>query len=175
MTWTDTLWFSPVGFAIALVTVGVGTAAGLAAVPVVGAFLGTLIGAFVVGLAVEERPLLETGVAAILARLGVLATATSIGNDLLAAVVALGSISPDTLLLSAALSFAVGVFGAHLGDDLRDGLTDPVEESPTRPTGIEATGSRPATTASVAEEQSESGEDEPTTSNSGDVELEGPE
>jgi len=57
-----------------------------------------------------------------------------IGNGVLAGVSALGSIAPATLLVSVLLSFTVGAFGAHFGDDLRDGLTDPVETSPARST-----------------------------------------
>jgi hypothetical protein len=126
--------FALVGFAVAVVTVGVGTAAGLALVPVVGSFLGMFLGGFVAGLAIEERPLLEAGVAAVLASLGILAAGAVIGNGVLAAVSALGSIAPATLLVSVLLSFTVGAFGAHFGDDLRDGLTDPVETSPARST-----------------------------------------
>lgn len=126
---TDGGWtqFSFAGFIIAVVTIGVGTAAGLAIVPVVGSYLGMFLGAFVTGLTIEDRPLLETGVAAVLASLGILVTGSLIGNGILAGVSALGSIPPTTLLTSIVLSFAVGAFGAHLGDDSRSGLTDPVE------------------------------------------------
>lgn len=119
--------FSPVGFAVAVVTVGVGTAAGLAFVPTVGSYLGMLLGAFVAGLAVEDRPLLEAGIAGVLATLGILVAGSLIGNGILAALSALGSVAPTTLLTSAVLSFAVGAFGAHFGDDLRHGLAEPVE------------------------------------------------
>ena len=42
---------------------------------------------------------------------------------------ALGSVAPETLLPSLALSAAAGGFGAHLGDDLRDGLSEPLDDS----------------------------------------------
>jgi len=124
--------FSLAGFAVAVVTVGTGAAAGLALVPTVGSYLGMLLGAFVAGLAVEDHPLVESGVAATLAGLAILAAGSLIGNGPVAALSALASLPPTTLLTATVLSFAVGAFGAHLGDDLRDGLTTPVE---TRPTG----------------------------------------
>lgn len=136
--------FSFVGFVVALVTIGVGTAAGLALVPVVGSYLGMLLGGFVVGLAMEERPLLEAGTAAVLANLGILAVGALIGDGVVAAVSALGSIAPATLLTSIVLSFAVGAFGAHFGDDLRYGLTEPVESPSSGPT-TPGTTARPPT------------------------------
>ncbi|WP_195892492.1 hypothetical protein [Halopiger goleimassiliensis] len=139
--------FSPVGFAIALVAVSVGTAAGLALLPAFGSFLGMLGGGVVAGLAIEDRPLIEAGLAAVLANLGVLAAAAGIGTGIVAAVTALGSIAPTTLLGSIVLSFAVGAFGAHFGDDLRDGLTEPVEESSPR---VTTSGSRSSPVAESA-------------------------
>jgi len=124
--------FSPVGFVVAAVTVGVGAAAGLALVPVVGSYLGVLLGGVVAGLATADRPLLEAGLAGILANLGVLVAGSLVGNGLVAALSALGSTAPTTLLAPVVLGFAVGAFGAHFGDDLRDGLTDPAA---TRPSG----------------------------------------
>lgn len=185
MTGTDAWRFSLAGFAVALVTVGVGTAAGLAAVPVVGSYLGMLVGGFVAGLALEDRPLPEAGVAAVLAGLAILVAGTLVGNGVVAALVALGSVPPGTLLVSAALSFAVGAFGAHFGDDLRDGLTEPLGESPGRPTTPESAGHRRAAAESADIERadaeladSESGETElevDTATESREVELEGPE
>ncbi len=119
--------FSLTGFAVALVTVGVGTAAGLAFVPVVGSYLGMLLGGVVTGLAVEDRPLAEAGTAALLANLGVLTAGTVIGNGVVAAMSAVASLSLATLLTATVVSFAVGGFGAHFGDDIREGLTAPVE------------------------------------------------
>ncbi len=135
---TSAARFSLLAFAVALVTVGVGTAAGLVFVPVAGTYLGTLFGGVAAGLAVEERPLLESGVAAVLAGLGVLLAGTLPGNGLVAAVTALAAIPPTTLLVSVALGFAVGAFGAHFGDDLRDGLTEPVEAGAPGPTVFES-------------------------------------
>lgn len=153
MTGADAWRFSLAGFAVALVTVGVGTAAGLAAVPVVGSYLGTLVGGFVAGLAVEDRPLPEAGVAGVLAGLAILVAGTLVGNGIVAALVALASVPPGTLLVSAALNFAVGAFGAHFGDDLRDGLTEPLGESPGRPTTPGSAERRPGATESAAVER----------------------
>jgi hypothetical protein len=122
--------FSLAGFAVALVTVGVGTAAGLAFVPVVGSYVGMLLGGVLAGLAVEDRPLAEAGTAALLANLGVLTAGTLVGNGVVAAVSAIASLSLATLLTATTVSFAVGGFGAHFGDDLREGLTAPVETPP---------------------------------------------
>ncbi|SDQ41119.1 hypothetical protein [Natronobacterium texcoconense] len=127
--------FSLVGFAVAIVTVSVGAAAGLALVPVAGSFVGLFVGGFLAGMAVEDRPLLEAGVAAALVNLGILAAGAGIGNGIVAAVAALGAIDPAILLVSVALGAAVGAFGAHFGDDLRDGLTEPVEDAGTRVPG----------------------------------------
>ena len=123
--------FSLAGFAVAVVAVGPGAAAGLALVPTAGSYLGMLLGAFVAGLAVEDHPLVESGVAAALASLGILAAGSLVGNGPIAALSTLASLPPTTLLTATVLSFAVGAFGAHLGDDLRDGLTTPVETPPT--------------------------------------------
>lgn len=140
-------------FAVATVAVGVGTAAGLALVPLVGAYAGTLGGGFVAGLVREDRPLLEAGIAAVLAGLGVLVAGTLVGNGVVAAVRALASVGPVTLLVSAGLSAGVGVFGAHFGDDLRDGLTEPVEEPPSRRAAVGPTGTRPRAPESADAEQ----------------------
>jgi len=129
----STTEFSLVGFAVALVTVAVGTAAGLTAIPTVGSYLGMVLGGFVAGLAIDDRPVIEAGVAAVLANFGILMLGPFIGNGVVAAVTALGSVAPTTLLVSIVLSFALGAFGGHFGDDLRVGLTDSVEETPSRP------------------------------------------
>lgn len=128
--------FSPAGFVAAAVTVGVGTTAGLAAVPVAGSYLGMLLGGFVAGLAVEDRPVLEGGVAAVVATLGVLAAGGFVGSGVAGGVAALAAVAPLTLLISVALSFAVGGFGAHLGDDLRHGLTEAGEAPSSGPTSL---------------------------------------
>jgi len=131
--------FSLADFAVALVTVGLGTAVGLAAIPVVGSYLGMLAGGFVAGLALERRPMLESGLAAVLANLGILAAGSVIGSGVGAAVSALGAVGPAALASSVLLGFAVGAFGAHFGDDMREGLTEPVEPgsgSTTLPTGV---------------------------------------
>ncbi|AFZ74138.1 hypothetical protein [Natronobacterium gregoryi] len=131
---SDRSWrrFSLAGFVVALVAMAVGAAAGLALVPVAGSFVGLFVGGFVTGMAVENRPLLETAIAAALATLGVLAAGAGIGNEIVTAVAVLGVVDPATLLVSIVLAAAVGAFGAHFGDDLRDGLTEPVEEADAR-------------------------------------------
>jgi hypothetical protein len=133
---------SLVGAVVAVVTIAGGTAAGLAIVPTVGSYLGMLLGGFLTGVTVEDRPVVESGLAAALAAIGVLWAGAFVGNGAVEAVTALGSVAPTALLTSTLLSFAVGGFGAHLGDDLRDGLTTPVE---TPPTGRATTGSTPVT------------------------------
>ncbi|EMA39121.1 YrzE family protein [Halobiforma nitratireducens] len=131
---SDSPWnrTSLVGVVVAAMAVSIGTAAGLALVPVAGSFVGLFVGGFVAGMAIEDRPLLEAGVAGALANVGLLAASAGIGNGVVAAVAALGSIDPATLLVSIALGAAVGSFGAHFGDDLRDGLTEPVGDANTR-------------------------------------------
>lgn len=131
MTGSRLVGFSLAGFAVAVVAVGTGAAVGLALVPAVGSYLGMLLGALVAGLAVEDRPLVEGGVAAALAGLGILAAGSLVGNGPVAALSTLVSLPVTTLLTAAVLSFATGAFGAHFGDDLRDGLTTPVETTPT--------------------------------------------
>jgi len=151
---SDGARFSPVAFALALVTVSLGTVAGLAFVPVVGTYAGTLAGAFVAGLALERRPTLEGGVAGVIAGLGVLAAGPFVGSGIGAAVAGLAAVGPLTLLVSAVLSFGVGAFGAHFGDDLRDGLTEPVEAPASGSTGIGDVGVPPMTES--AEDEIES-------------------
>lgn len=189
----SSIQFSFVGFAIAVVAIVSGAAAGLSLLPVAGSYIGILLGGFVAGLAIEDRPLLESGVAAVLATLGIVMAGPFIGNGIGAAVSALGAIAPATLLVSIVLSFAVGVFGAHFGDDLRAGLTEPIEE-PSSGTGgstgpiqstVESSTSRPvenrpdsepvdnestvgesATTGGVDESATTGGVDEPISSES---------
>jgi len=133
MTDSDSSWFSLKRFAVALVTVGVGAAAGMAYVPMVGTHVGILAGGFAAGLAFEGRPWLEAGIAAVLAALGASLVSALVGNGIIGAIIGLIELNPQILLLSAALGFAVGALGAHFGNDLRDGLTEPVEESGPRP------------------------------------------
>lgn len=169
MTRTGSSQFSVLAFALALVTVSCGTAAGLSLVPIAyGSSLGTLVGGLVAGLAVEDRPLIETGIAAVLAGLGVLVTGPLVGTGLLTAVLALGSISPTALLTSVVLSFALGAFGAHFGHEIRDGLTEPVEE-PSGSRSLGTVGSPPASRESTdttledtdsVDDESVAGEDE---------------
>lgn len=136
MTDGSTLQFSVVGFIVAVVAIGIGTAAGLAFVPVAGSYVGMVVGGLVAGLAVEKRPLIESGIAAVLANLGILFTGGMLGTGALGGLSALGSISLPALAVSILLSFAVGGFGGHFGHDIRDGLTEPVESSPSGSSGM---------------------------------------
>ncbi len=146
-----------------MVTVTVGTVAGLTLIPIAGSFVGMALGGFVAGLAIEERPLVEAGFAAALASLGLLMVGPFIGNGIVAALFALGAIAPTTLLGSIALSFVVGAFGAHFGDDLREGLTAPLEEPPARrhPQASTETDTSHAATDSVGYGAEKSVVDEP--------------
>lgn len=146
---------SLVGAVVAVVAVSLGTAAGLVVVPAVGSYLGMLVGGFLAGVAIEDRPVFESGFAGALAAIGVLWSGAFLGSGAVEAVTALGSIEPTALLSSALLSSAVGAFGAHLGDDLREGLTTPVETPPSGPT---TTGPTPV--ASSEEESSLQASDE---------------
>ena len=130
MTDSQNAGLSLVGFVVALVTVSVGAAAGLVFVPLVGSYLGMLFGGFAAGVAVEDRPLAEAAVAALLVGLAILVAGASLGGGVGAAVSALATLPAGTLLTTTVLSFAVGAFGAHFGDDLRDGLTASVEPGP---------------------------------------------
>lgn len=116
-------------FCAALITVSVGATVGLTTVPRVGVFLGVLLGGFVVGVGVSTRPLVESAIAAATANLGIVAAAGVPGTGVTGAMAALGSVAPEALLPSVALSATAGGFGAHLGDDLRDGVSKPVEDS----------------------------------------------
>jgi len=147
--------FSLRGAAVAVVTVGVGAAAGLVLVPTVGSYLGMVLGGFLAGLCIEKRPVLESGLAAALASLGILWSGVLVGNGVVDAVVALGSVAPTTLLVSTVLSFAVGAFGAHLGDDLRDGLTTPVEPTTAGETTAGPTTATPTDRSTPARESAE--------------------
>lgn len=144
--------FSAGGFAVALVTVGAATASGLAVDVVAGSYIGILLGGLLAGLAIERRPVLEAGIAAVLANLGVLVAGSLVGSGIVAVASAFASIAPTTLLVSVVLSFAVGAFGAHFGDDIRDGLTTPVEEPPSGSTVSGGAGRTVRTDASALED-----------------------
>jgi hypothetical protein len=144
--------FSAGGFVLALVTVGAATAAGLAVDLVAGSYIGILLGGLLAGVATERRPVLEAGVAAVLANLGVLVAGSLVGNGIVAVASAFGSLAPTTLLASTVLGFAVGAFGAHFGDDIRDGLTTPVEEPSSGSTGSGSPARTARTDASALED-----------------------
>ena len=128
MTVNDSSWFSFKRFAVALVAVAFGAAGGMALIPFVGSYAGMGIGAFAAGLAFADRSLLETGLAAALTKVGTV-TWSLLGGGIIDAIMSLISLSPGIVLLSVVLSFGVGALGAHFGNDLRDGLTRPVDES----------------------------------------------
>jgi hypothetical protein len=111
-------------FVAALLATGAGAVAGMALLPVAGAAAGTFAGAFLLGLAVGGRPLVEAGLAAAAVGTG-LVVAAAVGNGPVATLATVAAVGP-ALLVSALLTFATGAFGAHFGDDLRDGLTEPL-------------------------------------------------
>lgn len=130
MTDSDSSWFSLKRFVVALGTIALGTAGGLTLLPAVGGFLGTLLGGFAAGLAFSDRPLLESGLAGLLAGLGAVLVPKIIGNGIIGAILGLIEIiamKPQILLLFAVLSFGLAALGAHFGNDFRDGLTQPVD------------------------------------------------
>jgi len=116
-------------FAAALCVVGSGAAVGLAIVPRVGTVVGMLVGGMILGAVGTTRPLTEGAVAAVVAQLVVLAAAGVPGAGLSGAIMALSSVGLGSLGLSLASSAAAGGFGVHLGDDLRDGLTTPINDT----------------------------------------------
>ena len=116
-------------FGLALLVVGGGTAVGLTTVPRLGTVLGTLVGGVLLGLLAGRRPLIEGAAAAVVAQLAVLAAAGVPGGGLTGATTVLGSVATTTLALSLAGSAAAGGFGAHLGDDFREGLTAPIGQT----------------------------------------------
>ena len=116
-------WFSLAPFGVGLLTVAIGAFGGMQLIPLVGSYLGILLGGFAAGLAFEKRPLLEVGLAGLL--VGTVATVIqNLGLGLI-------TIGPQgwiqIVLLGAVLGFGLGAIGAHFGNDLRDGLTRPVE------------------------------------------------
>jgi|APHM01.1.fsa_nt_gi hypothetical protein len=121
--------FSATTLAAALCVVGSGAAVGLAVVPRIGTVVGMLAGGMILGAAGTTRPLTEGAVAAVVAQLVVLAAAGVPGAGLSGAAMALSSVGLGSLGLSLASSAAAGGFGVHLGDDLRDGLTTPINDT----------------------------------------------
>lgn len=107
--------FSPKRFALALVLVLAGTLVGGATIPVMGGVLGAFVGAFLLGVASEHRPMAEAGVA------GAAVLGVSTAFDYLVWVV-LGS-GVTIAALGAAFGLVVCALGAYFGSDLRDGLT----------------------------------------------------
>ena len=153
-------------FGLALLVVGGGTAVGLTTVPRLGTVLGTLVGGVLLGLLAGRRPLIEGAAAAVVAQLAVLAAAGVPGGGLTGATTVLGSVATTTLAISLVGSAAAGGFGAHLGDDLRDGLAAPVDQTDGREHAVEppvrdAAGgrSRPAAAGSPPEPEPESESD----------------
>lgn len=130
MTDSESSWFSTGRFAVALGTVALGTAGGIAILPVFGQYLGMLLGGFAAGLAADDRPLLEAGTAGLLSGLGVVIVSRVVGLgpiEIIQSIIALLATGPQVLLLTGVLSFGVGALGAHFGSDFREGLERPVE------------------------------------------------
>lgn len=130
---TDSSWFSLRRFTVALGTVALGTAGGVAliAIPFLGAigpYIGILMGGFAAGLAFDDRPLLESGAAGLVSGIGYMLVSRIVDGGLLDGLIGLITLGPQILLLTAVLSFGLGALGAHFGNDFRDGLTRPVEE-----------------------------------------------
>jgi len=124
-----TSWFSLKRFAVALGTVALGTAAGFALIPVLGSYVGLGFGGFAAGLTFEDRPLLESGSAGLLAGLGSLLV-SKLGGDLIGiitGIIDLIVLQPQKMLLVGVLSFGLAAVGAHFGNDFRDGLTKSVD------------------------------------------------
>lgn len=132
MTGSDSSWFSLKRFGVALGTVLLGTVGGMG-LPMLpfGKYIGALAGGFAVGLAFERRPLLEAGVAGTLAGLVTLLLARLGGGivDIILGFIELVALQPQLILLSAVLSFGLAALGAHFGNDFRDGLTRPIDET----------------------------------------------
>jgi hypothetical protein len=122
-------WFSLKRFAVALGTVALGTAAGFTLVPMVGSYIGMMLGGFAAGLAFENRPLLESGVSGLFAGLGALVVSKLGGGliGIISGIIELIVMKPQIMLLVAVLSFGLSAVGAHFGNDFRDGLTKPVD------------------------------------------------
>lgn len=134
------------------VAVGGGAVAGLIAVPYVGTFVGMLVGGLLFGLVSGSRPLIEGSGVAVVAKLGIIAAAGVPGVGLSGATTALGSIGPWTLALSLGFSAAAGGFGTHLGADLRDGITTPLDRHEPDTEATPSTDSTSADSSSSVEE-----------------------
>lgn len=126
MTDSGSSWFSLKRFTIALGTVALGTAGGNTLIPIVGTYVGVLLGGFAAGLAFDDRPLLESGVAGLLSGVGAVLVGKLMGG--VGGFFDLFAIGPQILLLTAVLSFGLAALGAHFGNDFRDGMTQPIEE-----------------------------------------------
>jgi hypothetical protein len=126
----DSSWFSLKRFAVALGTVALGTAAGLTMIPVLGSFVGLVLGGFAAGLTFKDRPLLEAGFAGLLSGLGSLIVSKIGGgrSGIITGIIDLIVLQPQKVLLFAVLSFGLAAIGAHFGNDFRDGLTKSVDE-----------------------------------------------
>lgn len=107
--------FSPKRFLLALVLVLAGTLVGGATIPVMGGVLGAFVGAFLLGVASEHRPMAEAGTA------GAAVLGLWTAFDYLAWVVVGSGLS--IAALGAGFGLVVCAFGAYFGSDLRDGLT----------------------------------------------------
>lgn len=107
--------FSPKRFGLALALVLAGTLVGGTIIPIAGGIVGAFLGAFLLGVASETRPMTEAGVA------GGAVVGFSTAFDYLVWVVAGSGLT--VAALGAVVGLVVCALGAYSGSDLRDGLT----------------------------------------------------
>ncbi|WP_122088847.1 hypothetical protein [Halalkalicoccus subterraneus] len=107
--------FSPKRFGLALALVLAGTLVGGATVPIAGGVVGAFLGAFLLGVASETRPVAEAGVA------GGAVVGLSTASDYLVWIIAGSGLT--VAALGAVVGLVVCGLGAYFGSDLRDGLT----------------------------------------------------
>lgn len=107
--------FSPTRFLLALVLVFAGMLVGGATLPIMGGVFGAFLGALLLGVVSEHRPMAEAGTA------GAMILGLTTAFDYLVWVV-IGS-GMTIAALGAVFGFLVCALGAYFGADLRDGLT----------------------------------------------------
>lgn len=116
--------FSPRLLLYALLLLGGGMVAGNAFVPLpfldsLAGLVGVFVGAFVLGLAVERSAVLESAVAGAAA-----AGLTAVLGHF--ALTAFGGAATQLAMFGAGTGLLAGALGAHLGGDLRNGLTQDI-------------------------------------------------
>ncbi len=163
-------------FIVAVGVMSIGAVVGLHAIPTVGVVVGLLGGGFALGLVTGTRPLVTGATAAALVQLGVLAWAGVPGARIMGAGSALGAVTPQALVSALLFSIAAGGFGTHLGDDLRDGLTKPIESHRSKAYGTQQADTHSTThipaPAQATTKESETGEPSGTAEQSQESTLE---